>query len=38
MTNSTDDAPKGELLLYQSELSSKGPTYTVLERFSLDNA
>jgi RNA 2',3'-cyclic 3'-phosphodiesterase len=30
--------PAGELLLYQSELSSKGPTYTVLERFPLGNA
>ena len=28
----------GEVLLYQSQLSSKGPTYTVLERFSLGNA
>jgi 2'-5' RNA ligase len=28
----------GEVLLYQSELSSKGPTYTVLERFPLGNA
>jgi 2'-5' RNA ligase len=28
----------GELVLYQSELSSKGPTYTVLERFPLGNA
>jgi RNA 2',3'-cyclic 3'-phosphodiesterase len=28
----------GEVLLYRSELSSKGPTYTVLERFSLGNA
>jgi RNA 2',3'-cyclic 3'-phosphodiesterase len=27
-----------EVLLYQSELSSKGPTYTVLERFPLRNA
>lgn len=25
----------GEVVLYQSELSSKGPTYTVLERFPL---
>jgi 2'-5' RNA ligase len=28
----------GEVVLYQSELSSKGPTYTVLERFPLRNA
>ncbi|MGH9009963.1 MAG: RNA 2',3'-cyclic phosphodiesterase [Acidimicrobiia bacterium] len=28
----------GEVLLYQSELSSKGPTYTVLERFPLRGA
>ena len=28
----------GEVVLYQSELSSQGPTYTVLERFSLGNA
>ena len=30
--------PARELLLYQSELSSKGPTYTVLERFPLGDA
>ena len=28
----------GELVLYQSRLSPKGPTYTVLERFPLRNA
>ena len=28
----------GEVLLYQSQLSSKGPTYTVLERFRLRGA
>ena len=28
----------GEIVLYQSRLSSKGPTYTVLERFPLRNA
>ena len=28
----------GEVLLYQSQLSSKGPTYTVLERFPLRGA
>jgi 2'-5' RNA ligase len=28
----------GEIVLYQSQLSSKGPTYTVLERFPLRNA
>jgi RNA 2',3'-cyclic 3'-phosphodiesterase len=28
----------GEIVLYRSELSSKGPTYTVLERFPLANA
>jgi RNA 2',3'-cyclic 3'-phosphodiesterase len=28
----------GEVVLYQSELSPKGPTYTVLERFSLRGA
>ena len=28
----------GEVVLYQSELSSKGPTYTALERFPLGNA
>ncbi len=28
----------GEVLLYQSQLSSKGPTYTVLERFNLRDA
>jgi 2'-5' RNA ligase len=28
----------GEVVLYQSQLSSKGPTYTVLERFPLRNA
>jgi 2'-5' RNA ligase len=28
----------GELVLYQSELSPKGPAYTVLERFCLRNA
>ena len=28
----------GELVLYQSVLSPKGPTYTVLERFPLRNA
>jgi 2'-5' RNA ligase len=28
----------GELVLYQSQLSPKGPTYTVLERFPLRNA
>ena len=28
----------GEVVLYQSQLSSRGPTYTVLERFPLRNA
>jgi 2'-5' RNA ligase len=28
----------GEVVLYQSQLSSKGPTYTALERFPLRNA
>ena len=28
----------GELVLYESQLSPKGPTYTVLERFPLGNA
>ncbi|HEV8625854.1 MAG TPA: RNA 2',3'-cyclic phosphodiesterase [Acidimicrobiia bacterium] len=28
----------GELVLYKSQLSPKGPTYTVLERFPLGNA
>jgi RNA 2',3'-cyclic 3'-phosphodiesterase len=28
----------GELVLYESRLSSKGPTYTALERFPLGNA
>ena len=28
----------GEIVLYQSQLSPKGPTYTVLERFPLGNA
>jgi 2'-5' RNA ligase len=28
----------GEVVLYQSQLSPKGPTYTVLERFPLRNA
>ncbi len=28
----------GEVVLYRSELSSKGPTYTALERFPLRNA
>jgi 2'-5' RNA ligase len=28
----------GEVVLYQSQLSPKGPTYTPLERFRLRNA
>lgn len=33
-----DAFPVGEIVLYESRLSSKGPTYTVLERFLLRNA